>query len=67
MVDSAGAMIVETMMRLNPVADRTSVTAHLRLAVQSLEFSLSHGWANVTSSVSGVKVVMLSELGSWRE
>ena len=28
MVESAGAMMVETMMRLKPVAERTSVTIH---------------------------------------
>ncbi|RDW61636.1 hypothetical protein BP5796_11528 [Coleophoma crateriformis] len=38
-----GAMIVETMIRLNPVADRMSVTAHLRLVVQLSGFLRSDG------------------------
>jgi hypothetical protein len=41
MVESAGAMIVLTIMRLKPVAERTSVTAHLRERVQSLGLSIS--------------------------
>jgi hypothetical protein len=39
-VDSVGAMMVETKIRLRPVADRTSVTAHLRLVGQSFGFSV---------------------------
>jgi hypothetical protein len=36
MVLIAGAMIVETMMRLKPVAERTSVTVHLLVVGQFL-------------------------------
>jgi hypothetical protein len=36
MVLRAGAMIVETMMRLKPVAERTSVTVHFFTVGQSL-------------------------------
>jgi hypothetical protein len=41
MVDSAGAMMVLTIIRLKPVAESTSVTAHLRREGQSLGFSAS--------------------------
>jgi hypothetical protein len=36
MVLIAGATIVETMMRLNPVAERTSVTVHFFVVSQFL-------------------------------
>jgi hypothetical protein len=51
-VDSAGAMIVDTIMRLKPVAERTSVTAHLLLFGQSFGFSASNGSANATRNGS---------------
>lgn len=47
-VDKAGAIIVETMMRLKPVAERTSVTAHFRLVGQSLGFSASYSGLKTT-------------------
>jgi hypothetical protein len=59
MVLSAGAMIVLTMMRLKPVADSTSVTAHLRLRVQSLGLSMSKWGSKATRKGSEVLVVRL--------
>jgi len=52
MVESAGAMMVETMMRLKPVADRTLVTAHFLVAGQFWGFSRSMGVANLTKKGS---------------
>jgi hypothetical protein len=40
--------MVETMIRLKPVADKTPVTAHFLRGGQSLGFSLSTGAVNVT-------------------
>lgn len=51
-VDSAGATMVETMMRLKPVVARTSVTAHLRPVGQSLGLSVSYGSAKTTRNRS---------------
>ena len=48
MVDRAGAMMVETMIRLNPVAESTSVTAHFRPVDQSRGLSGSYGNAKAT-------------------
>jgi len=43
MVLIAGAMIVDTMMRLNPVAERTSVTVHFFVVGQFLGLGWSGG------------------------
>lgn len=51
MVVSAGAMMVETMIRLKPVALRTSVTAHLVRVGQSLGF-MGSGAEKVTRNGS---------------
>ncbi len=51
-VESAGATMVETMMRLKPVVARTSVTAHLRPVGQSLGLSVSYGSENATRNGS---------------
>ena len=70
--------MVDTIMRLKPVAERTSVTAHLRLVGQSFGFSGSNGSVNVTRNgssclVSGAGIepssiegaVVIVSLGSW--
>ena len=51
-VERAGAIMVDTMMRLKPVAERTSVTAHLRPVLQFFGFSASKGSAKVTKNGS---------------
>lgn len=48
MVPRAGAIMVDTMIRLNPVADITLVTSHFLFAGQSLGFSESGDELNVT-------------------
>lgn len=45
-------MMVDTMMRLNPVADRTPVTVHFRTAGQSFGFSGSKGVLKATRRAS---------------
>ncbi len=48
MSGKAGAMMVDTMMRLKPVAESTSVTAHLRRIRQFLGFEVSFSPEKVT-------------------
>lgn len=50
----AGAMMVETMMRLNAVAERTSVTSHFLREGQSLGLSASKDVSKVTKKGSSV-------------
>lgn len=52
MAGRAGAMIVETMIRLKPVADKTEVTIHFLASDQSLGFSESLGQLKVTKNRS---------------
>ena len=62
MVPKAGAIIVDTVIRVKPVADITPVTIHLRLLCQFLGFPVSFPWSNVTksSSVSAVAGAIFS-------
>ena len=47
MVGMAGAMIVDTMILLNPVAESASVTVHFKVVLQS--FGLSRRLARIRS------------------
>lgn len=51
MMDRAGAIIVETRMRLKLVADKTFVTAHLRLMAHRLGLEASNGSSKATMIV----------------
>lgn len=52
MVDRAGAIIVETMIRLKPVTDRTLVTTHFLRVAQSLGFTYSNPVEKLTRNGS---------------
>ena len=65
MIERAGAMMVDTMIRLKAVADKAAVTAHFLNAGQSLGFSQSKGVVNVTRKVSSSGVCVATSLGSF--
>lgn len=64
---NAGAMIVDTMMRLKPVAERTLVTAHLRRSGHCLGLWGSCGSAKVTTSEDVWSSTFVSRVTAARE
>jgi hypothetical protein len=57
---SAGAMIVDTMIRLKPVKERTEVTSHLRGTDQSLGLLGSRGVSKATRKCSRLAAAGIS-------